>query len=111
MTRQWIRGTRASGVRRLAALPSMTVLAALSALVGCAGVRASDTDDPTSATTILDSAARQANVASFDHMWTTIRDKHWDPELGGLDWEAVRDSLRPRVEAAETAAGGADEPG
>ena len=43
---------------------------------------------------------RQLNLESFDYVWTTIRDKHWDPELGGLDWEAVRDELRPRVEQA-----------
>ena len=40
------------------------------------------------------------NVEAFDQVWTTIRDKHFDPELGGLDWPAVRDELRPRVERA-----------
>ncbi len=43
---------------------------------------------------------RQLNVESFDYVWTTIRDKHFDPELGGLDWQAVRDELRPKVEQA-----------
>ena len=43
---------------------------------------------------------RQLNLESFDYVWTTIRDKHWDPELGGLDWAAIRDELRPRVEQA-----------
>ena len=43
---------------------------------------------------------RQLNLESFDYVWTTIRDKHWDPELGGLDWAAIRDDLRPRVEQA-----------
>ncbi len=42
------------------------------------------------------------NVESFDHVWTTIRDKHFDPELGGLDWEAIREELRPQVEEATT---------
>ena len=40
------------------------------------------------------------NLESFDHVWTTIRDSHWDPEMGGIDWEAVRDELRPKVEQA-----------
>ena len=44
---------------------------------------------------------RQLNVAAFDEVWTTIRDTHWDPNLGGLDWEALRDQYRPRVESAE----------
>ncbi len=45
---------------------------------------------------------RQLNVQSFDYVWTTIRDKHFDPELGGLDWEALRAELRPKVEQATT---------
>jgi carboxyl-terminal processing protease len=45
---------------------------------------------------------RQVNLESFDYVWTTIRDKHFDPELGGLDWEAIRDELRPQVEQAES---------
>lgn len=44
---------------------------------------------------------RALNVRSFDYAWETIRDTHWDPDLGGLDWEAVRDELRPLVEQAE----------
>ncbi len=43
---------------------------------------------------------RQLNVAAFDDVWTTIRDTHWDPDLGGLDWEALRDQYRPQVESA-----------
>jgi carboxyl-terminal processing protease len=40
------------------------------------------------------------DLESFDIVWTTIRDRHFDPELGGLDWEAIRDEYRPRVEQA-----------
>lgn len=43
---------------------------------------------------------REANLASFDYVWTTVRDKHWDKTLGGVDWNAVRDELRPKVEKA-----------
>ena len=46
---------------------------------------------------------RRLCLESFDHVWTTIRDRHFDPTLGGIDWQAVRDSLRPRVEQARTA--------
>jgi len=40
------------------------------------------------------------NLASFDQVWTTVRDRHFDPSLGGLDWDAIREELRPRVAAA-----------
>ena len=40
-------------------------------------------------------------LASFDYVWTTVRDKHWDPNLGAVDWDAVKAELRPRMERAE----------
>ena len=45
---------------------------------------------------------RRVNLESFDYVWTTIRDKHWDPKLGGLDWAKVRDQFRPEMEKART---------
>jgi carboxyl-terminal processing protease len=49
---------------------------------------------------------RQRNLESFEVVWRTVRDKHWDPKLGGLNWQAVHDELRPRMEKATTAAQG-----
>lgn len=46
--------------------------------------------------------ARPIDVASFDDAWITIRDTFYDPTFGGLDWEAVRTALRPKVIAAAT---------
>ena len=31
-----------------------------------------------------------------------MRDKHWDPKLNGVDWQAVHDELRPKIEKAAT---------
>ena len=45
---------------------------------------------------------RQLNIESFDVVWTTIRDKHFDPNLNGVDWDALRDEYRPKVEQAST---------
>jgi carboxyl-terminal processing protease len=45
---------------------------------------------------------QHSNLESFDYVWKTIRDKHWDPKLGGLDWNAVRDRMRPEMEKART---------
>jgi len=47
---------------------------------------------------------RQVNLDSFDYVWKTIHDKYWDPKMGGLDWDAVRDRLRPAMEKARTPA-------
>jgi carboxyl-terminal processing protease len=43
---------------------------------------------------------KQANLASFESVWSTIRDKHWEQNPGGLDWQAIHDEYRPQAEAA-----------
>ena len=45
-------------------------------------------------------AQRQLNVDSFELVWKTVRDKHWDPKMNGVDWQAVHDELLPKVEKA-----------
>ncbi|HZB25686.1 MAG TPA: hypothetical protein VE379_06115, partial [Vicinamibacterales bacterium] len=43
-----------------------------------------------------------ATLETFDAAWTIVRDKHFDPEMNGVNWNAVRDELRPRAAAART---------
>lgn len=38
------------------------------------------------------------DLASFDQVWTTVRDTHWQKPPAGLDWDAMRAQYRPRVE-------------
>jgi carboxyl-terminal processing protease len=45
---------------------------------------------------------RQLNLDSFEYVWTTVRDKHWQAKPAGLDWQAVHDELRPSMEKAST---------
>ncbi len=47
---------------------------------------------------------RRLNLESFEQVWTTIRDKHWEAKPGGLDWQAVHDEFRPRMERANSMA-------
>jgi len=42
----------------------------------------------------------QLDLDSFEKVWTTVRDKHWQARPGGLDWQAIHDEYRPRVEKA-----------
>lgn len=49
----------------------------------------------------LTPAQRELHLQSFDHVWKTVAARHWDPTLGGLDWQKVRDELRPKVEGAK----------
>jgi carboxyl-terminal processing protease len=50
----------------------------------------------------LTPAQRQLNTDSFEYVWKTIRDKHWQVKPGGLDWQAVHDELRPAIEKADS---------
>ena len=43
---------------------------------------------------------RKQNLDSFEYIWTTIREKHWDKSLDGAEWQRVHDELRPKVEQA-----------
>lgn len=40
------------------------------------------------------------NVETFDFAWRKIADTFWDQSMGGVDWQAVGDELRPRARAA-----------
>ena len=39
---------------------------------------------------------------SFDIVWRTVKEKHFDPTLGGLDWDKVREQYAPRAAAAKS---------
>lgn len=42
------------------------------------------------------------NIASFETVWRTVRDRHPDPKLNGLNWQAVHDLTRPQIEKAQS---------
>ncbi|MHC4811296.1 MAG: S41 family peptidase, partial [Planctomycetota bacterium] len=40
------------------------------------------------------------HLASFDQIWRTVREKHWDIDAIGEDWDAAHARLRPQVAEA-----------
>ncbi len=44
--------------------------------------------------------AHVSNTALFDEAWRITRDRFYDPNMAGLDWQAVGDKYRPQAEAA-----------
>jgi carboxyl-terminal processing protease len=92
--------------RALAALAALA-LAAL-ALAACAAASgpapappAADRAPSPPAAPPLSPQAR-ANLASFDQVWQTVKDKHWDRAQVGPSWDQARRELRPRVAAARS---------
>jgi len=45
---------------------------------------------------------RQKNLDSFEFVWSTIKDKHWDASLDGPQWKAVHDEFLPQMRKAES---------
>jgi carboxyl-terminal processing protease len=49
----------------------------------------------------------EANLAAFDEVWITVRDRFYDPRLHGLDWQAMRARYRPQAASARSREDGA----
>ena len=37
------------------------------------------------------------NLKSFDMVWKTVNESHFDPTFGGIDWKAMRDRYHPQI--------------
>ena len=46
--------------------------------------------------------AKYLNKRSFETVWRTVNEKHFDSSFGGLDWKAIHDRYEPQIAAAET---------
>lgn len=44
----------------------------------------------------------QVQLASFDTVWNTIKEVHWDETLAGKKWDSLREELRPKIEQASS---------
>src|SRR3954468_486146 len=44
--------------------------------------------------------AVSADVATFEEVWQTVRDRFYDPHLHGLNWPSVRERYLPEVARA-----------
>jgi carboxyl-terminal processing protease len=46
------------------------------------------------------SLSKKNRLDLFDHVWQVVNRDYYDPSFNGVDWKAVRQRYRPRVEAA-----------
>jgi carboxyl-terminal processing protease len=47
-------------------------------------------------------APQTVRQESFDKVWRTVKEKHFDPTFGGVDWDKVREQYAPRVAAVKS---------
>jgi carboxyl-terminal processing protease len=50
----------------------------------------------------LTAPATDLRQETFDIVWRTVRDNHFDPTFGGLDWDKARQQYEPRVSAVKS---------
>jgi len=48
-------------------------------------------------------AVKNRNLESFEIVWKTVKEKHWDLAGTGVDWDAVYERYRPKAEAIDAA--------
>jgi len=46
-------------------------------------------------------SATYRNQQSFETVWQTVNEKHYDPTFGGIDWKAVHDRYEPKIAAVK----------
>ena len=84
-----------------AKLKKLTLLVLLAALLSLGTAAQTQAPGPSAATA---PAAATANVRqeTFDMVWTTVKEKHFDPDFGGVDWDKVREQYAPKVAAVKS---------
>ncbi len=45
---------------------------------------------------------REGRLRVFDEVWEQVRARYFDPDLGGVDWQEVRRTMRPEAERASS---------
>jgi carboxyl-terminal processing protease len=87
-------------VPRSRAALSLVAAAAL-ALAGLVSVKAQSAPAASAASQSASaSLSVKERVEVFEQVWKTIDEKYYDPLFNGVDWRAMRERYRPRVEAA-----------
>ena len=57
---------------------------------------------PQTAASNVVAAPGDARQESFNIVWRTVKEKHFDPTFGGVNWDKVRDQYAPRAAAVKS---------
>jgi carboxyl-terminal processing protease len=49
-----------------------------------------------------DNSTENLHEKTFDIVWRTVNEKHFDPTFGGVNWEKVREDYKPRLASVKT---------
>lgn len=51
--------------------------------------------------TVVSCSTKYRSLQSFETVWQTVYAKHYDPNFGGVDWQALHDRYQPEIAAAK----------
>lgn len=87
-------------------------MVALLCVAGCSAVEVDESRElgrhvgvavvPTATPPGMSLERRKEHHDSFLRVWETVRDEHWDPKVGGVDWDGARAEFEPQVLAAQS---------
>lgn len=82
-------------------MKKLTLIILLAALLSL-GSAFAQTQAPAHTVTAAAPAIGDVRQETFDLVWITVKDKHFDPEFGGVNWDKVREQYAPRVAAVKS---------
>jgi len=50
--------------------------------------------------TAISCSTKYLNMQSFETVWQTVNEKHYNSTFGGVDWKALHDRYKPRIASA-----------
>jgi carboxyl-terminal processing protease len=84
-----------------AQLKKFTLAILLAALLSLGATGQTQTAPPAPATAPA-AASAAVRQETFDMVWTTVNEKHYDPDFGGVNWDKVREQYAPKVAAVKS---------
>jgi len=76
-------------------------VSALMGLTGCSSTEPTAHPSPAQAVQTRRTITREQALGDFDRVWEIVNETHFDPTFNGVDWEAVREELRPKAATAK----------
>ena len=52
--------------------------------------------------TTVSCSTKYRDIQSFETVWQTVNEKHYDPTFGGINWKALYDHYKPKIADAKT---------
>ncbi|MEK6299292.1 MAG: S41 family peptidase [Acidobacteriota bacterium] len=78
-------------------MKKLTLIILLAALLSMGAAAHTQPQTQPAAAKAPAAASAEVRQATFDMVWNTVKEKHFDPDFGGVDWDKVREQYAPRV--------------